>query len=213
MVVQEVSKKSAINTKSPRMSETWNNSDVETVILEGGWQGFHCETTIINALFSVLMFDIIFLTKPFDNEAPENSESELFDLKDMFITPLQDHPLDMLIPSNKTSLDNSSSYENIGFYNRRHKAIEARLALLSRLNSNFISTEADVLIDEATSTLESYEEYMETLEGITDPEDYKLSLSRFFSFSYRHNYKSQCIGLSWSYPMAALQLIAISMGE
>ncbi len=207
---------------SPRASKlinSWNNSDVEAVILEGGWQGFHCETTIINSLFSVFMFDLIFLSKrpsgedAMDTNDAENHEKDTFDIRDMFITPLQDHPLDMMIASNSMESKTVGKSKNMGFYIRRQREIEDRLSLLSKLNSTFIISDEDLLIDEETAQIESYDAYFKTLEGVTDPLDYRLSLSRFFSFSFRHNYKSQCIGLSWSYPMAALQLVPVCIGS
>ncbi len=211
----------AAEVNSPRASKlvtSCSNSDVDAVILEGGWQGFHCETTIINTLFSVFMFDLIFLSKKENNDDMETdidvSDSELdsFDIRDMFITPLQDHPLDMMIANNNVETSSGKAKKTMGFYNRRQREIESRLSLLSKLNSCFITSDRDLVIDEETAQIGSYEEYLKTLEDVSDPLDYRLSLSRFFSFSFRHNYKSQCIGLSWSYPMAALQLVAVSIG-
>ena len=48
----------------------------------GGWQGWHCEGSILRTLFGILMWDVIF--------AP---------MHDVFLTAYQDAPLDFPYPS------------------------------------------------------------------------------------------------------------------
>ncbi len=53
-----------------------------SAIDSGGWQGWHCEGSVIYAIYGLLMWDVIYSDCP-----------------DVFLTPYQDAPLDIHYPS------------------------------------------------------------------------------------------------------------------
>ncbi|KAF8820659.1 VRR-NUC domain-containing protein [Cardiosporidium cionae] len=71
---------------------------------EGQWLGFHCEGMLLRTFFGLLMYDCLFFKE----------------VKDVFITPFQDAPLDL-----STEI----------FYEQRRTFIDTRLSFLKYLSS------------------------------------------------------------------------------
>lgn len=62
--------------------EDEENKQFHTVVRCGGWQGWHCEGSLLRSLFGLLMWDVVYC-----------------DMPDVFQTPYQDAPLDLRFPS------------------------------------------------------------------------------------------------------------------
>lgn len=97
--------------ESPFDLVSWNR------VVDGGhWQGWHAESSIINTLFSIVMFEVLF------NLSDENEKDSIpinTDLSGVFLCPFQDKPLDLSYPS---------------FYNRREERIHRHLEWIASLN-------------------------------------------------------------------------------
>ncbi len=63
-------------------SDVDDSAEFQSAVDGDGWQGWHCEGSVLYAIFGLLMWDVIYS-----------------DLPDVFLTPYQDAPLDMLYSS------------------------------------------------------------------------------------------------------------------
>ena len=64
------------------IEEGEGSSSFQSVSAGGGWQGWHCEGSIVLNLFGLLMWEVIYSSHP-----------------DVFLTEYQDSPLDLSYPS------------------------------------------------------------------------------------------------------------------
>ena len=66
----------------------------------GGWEGWHCEGSVLRSLFGLLMWEELFMsvTDVHDEKVVDGGELQCVGPLDVFITPYQDAPLDLCQP-------------------------------------------------------------------------------------------------------------------